>query len=44
MRNPLAIGIWLLRVCPAVLAAIWLYQDAAVAATSTLALFPQLQR
>jgi len=27
MRNPLVIGSWLLRVCAAVLAAVWLYQD-----------------
>lgn len=32
MRNPLAVGIWLLRFCAAVLAAIWFYQENAVAA------------
>jgi hypothetical protein len=36
MRNPLALGIWLLRFCAAVLAAIWLYQDGAFAASSSL--------
>ena len=27
MRNPLVIGIWLLRVCAALLVVVWLYQD-----------------
>ena len=35
MRNPLVVGIWLLRFCAAVLAAIWLYQDGAIAATTS---------
>ncbi len=35
MRNPLAVGIWLLRFCAAILAAIWLYQDGALAASTS---------
>jgi hypothetical protein len=35
MRNPLAVGIWLLRLCAALLAAIWLYQDGAHVATAS---------
>ncbi len=34
MRNPLVIGIWLLRVCAALLAAVWLYQDRAAVKNS----------
>lgn len=36
MRNPLAVGIWLLRIAAAFLAAVWLYQDVAQGAQSTL--------
>lgn len=39
MRNPLALGIWLLRFCAALLAAIWLYQDGASAATNSFTTF-----
>jgi hypothetical protein len=35
MRNPLALGIWVLRFCAAVLAAVWLYQDGAWAASTS---------
>ena len=34
MRNPLVIGIWLLRICVALLAAVWLYQDGAAVRNS----------
>ena len=27
MRNPLVVGIWLLRICASLLAVVWLYQD-----------------
>ncbi|GEM_PF-4823112 len=42
MRNPLVIGIWLLRVCAAMLAAVWLYQDGVAVQNSVESVSPPL--